>query len=138
MALLVLLRELHERGELILDAVAHLIIGSGAQTPTVTKSSAAVSLPRWISPSNRRASTSSRPHVSSSAQSRSRPVHARRDFFARLKEARSAHCVATGHTQDDQAETVLLRMTRGTGVRGLGGIAPSRDGHRPAAACLFT
>jgi len=54
---------------------------------------------------------------------------ARAGRYAWLREtaqARGASVVAVGHTRDDQAETVLHRVLRGTGPRGLAGIPPAR------------
>jgi tRNA(Ile)-lysidine synthase len=44
-------------------------------------------------------------------------------FFRRLMQA-ELNRLATAHTQDDQAETVLLKLVRGAGTRGLAGIYP--------------
>jgi tRNA(Ile)-lysidine synthase len=44
--------------------------------------------------------------------------------LGRLARGHGIPLVATGHTADDQAETVLHHLIRGTGLRGLRGIAP--------------
>jgi tRNA(Ile)-lysidine synthase len=48
----------------------------------------------------------------------------RYSFFERLVAERHVDRVAVAHTADDQAETVLSHMLRGTGIAGLGGIHP--------------
>jgi tRNA(Ile)-lysidine synthase len=49
---------------------------------------------------------------------------ARYDYFHSLVESGALTRVAVGHTADDQAETVLAHLLRGTGLAGLGGIHP--------------
>jgi len=49
---------------------------------------------------------------------------ARYDFFARLATKIGAKAVAVGHHADDQAETVLMHLLRGSGLAGLRGMLP--------------
>lgn len=52
----------------------------------------------------------------------------RYEFLFRAAWTVGAAKIATGHNLDDQAETVLMRFLRGSGVDGLAGIPPTRDG----------
>jgi tRNA(Ile)-lysidine synthase len=53
---------------------------------------------------------------------------ARYQFFTQLVEQGKLTRIAVAHTADDQAETVLAHILRGTGLAGLGGIHPA-SGH---------
>ncbi|MBC2582590.1 tRNA lysidine(34) synthetase TilS [Clostridium sp. DJ247] len=52
---------------------------------------------------------------------------ARYEFFEELKRKLGLQKIAIAHNLNDQAETVLMRIMRGTGVEGLVGIKPVRD-----------
>jgi tRNA(Ile)-lysidine synthase len=47
----------------------------------------------------------------------------RYEFLAGVASELGCKAIATGHTKDDQAETVLLHLIRGSGLRGLAGMA---------------
>lgn len=46
----------------------------------------------------------------------------RYEFFERIRREYEAQCIAVAHNLNDQAETVMMRIVRGTGLRGLGAI----------------
>lgn len=58
-------------------------------------------------------------------------------FFEELSAEYGTAAVATAHNSDDNLETVLFHMVRGSGIKGMCGIAPVRDGKyiRPLIAC---
>lgn len=60
----------------------------------------------------------------------------RYQWFREMLQEHGAQAIAVGHHSDDQAETLLLNLLRGTGIRGLCGMHP-RQGHvvRPLLCC---
>ena len=71
--------------------------------------------------------------VTATARAKKRNLEAvardlRYQFFFSLVRQGQVDKVATAHTANDQAETVLLRLIRGAGTRGLGGIHPILEG----------
>ncbi len=53
---------------------------------------------------------------------------ARYDFFDEIINKINFNKIATAHNANDQAETILMRIMRGTGLEGLGGIPVEREG----------
>jgi tRNA(Ile)-lysidine synthase len=51
----------------------------------------------------------------------------RYSFFEKVRKQYKANLIAVGHNLNDQAETVLMRILRGTGLRGLGAIKFKND-----------
>jgi tRNA(Ile)-lysidine synthase len=61
---------------------------------------------------------------------------ARYEFLAGVAKESEARLVLTGHTLDDQAETVLLRLLRGSGSEGLSGMEAVRPLHEASDVTL--
>ena len=124
-AMLRLLHDLHGQGELQLDAVAHLNHQIRPESDADEAFCASLAGDLGVP------FVSSRLDVPARARETKQSLEvagraARRAFLDDLKTARGADRIATAHTEDDQAETLLLRMLRGAGQRGLSAIAPCR------------
>ena len=51
----------------------------------------------------------------------------RYNWFYKVLDETKAQCIAVAHHKNDQAETLLLNVIRGTGIRGLAGMYPLRN-----------
>ena len=65
-----------------------------------------------------------RRHGGTASESRLRAT--RRRFLLRARAQQGAALILTAHTANDQLETLLFRLARGAGLRGMGGMAPRR------------
>ena len=52
----------------------------------------------------------------------------RYEWFEKIRKENHYHCIATAHHLDDQLETILLNITKGTGLKGLTGMQ-SKNGY---------
>src|SRR6187431_96226 len=126
-ALARVLHELAARDELILAGIAHLhhhVRGADADNDAVFCRALADRLGVPAVTGDADVPADAKTHqVSIEVAGR----HARQRFFEEAIASVKADCVAVAHTQDDQAETVILRLARGTGTSGLAAMAPRCD-----------
>jgi tRNA(Ile)-lysidine synthase len=125
-ALALVLIELHKRGEISGLGLAHLDHGIRKGSADDVKSCAQFAKRRKLEFITERVDVPAYAKEHGvSLETAAREV--RYDFFARSAKKLGANKIATGHSLNDQAETVLFRILRGTGITGLAGIQPVRS-----------
>ncbi len=124
-ALLHVLRALETRGELVIAGAAHFnhqLRGAASDEDEAfcRELASELGVPLEVGSGDVRALAR--------AEKRSTEDAARRmryEFLSHAAHTLKADAVAIGHSRDDQAETFLLRLLRGSGTRGLGSIRPT-------------
>ena len=124
-ALLWLLLDLAPYGEFTVEAVAHfnhqLRPAAAGDELFCRELAQRAAVPYLTETADvRRLATSERLSIEEAAR------RLRYDFLERAAARCGAEQIAVGHTQDDQAETFVLKLIRGAGTTGLGGIYPRR------------
>src|SRR5918993_4135879 len=123
-ALLHLLRALESRGELVLAGAAHFnhqlrAAASDADEAFCRQITAQLGVTLEVGSGDVRAFAREGKRSIEDAARRMRY-----EFLSAAAHRLGADAVAIGHSRDDQAETFLLRLLRGSGTRGLGSIRP--------------
>jgi tRNA(Ile)-lysidine synthase len=125
-AMLLLLRELASQGDLGLAGLAHLnhhirAAAADADAAFCRALAERLEIPAFMGDADVPAAAT-RDGASLEVAGR----QARQHFYNESLRTANASRIAVAHTRDDQAETVLLRLTRGAGALGLAAIAPKR------------
>ncbi|MDQ3070321.1 MAG: tRNA lysidine(34) synthetase TilS [Acidobacteriota bacterium] len=121
-ALALVLADLARAGTGVLGGIAHLHHGlrgpaADADEQFVAALAARLDVP-YVSAREDVAALASAVHESIEAAGR----RARYAFLSGAARSLACTAIATGHTADDQAETLVMRLMRGAGLQGLGGI----------------
>jgi tRNA(Ile)-lysidine synthase len=113
---------------LLQKRVGHRLFAHGVDHGLRPEASAELDLARQVAEGRGVPFEVTRVEVGPGSNLMARARAARLEALGRAASRASARVIATGHTADDRAETLLLRLLRGAGPRGLAVLPPSAPG----------